>query len=190
MRVDLENGWLIHYSGFLKNDEANSLFDHFMKNTPWEDGAIRIFGKTVPIPRKEAFFSLNGESYGYSGKRLENHRFTPELKELLKKIRSIYHHPYNSVLINLYRDGNDSNGWHADNEKELGKDPVIASVSLGASRSFDLKHNLNGRRLRFELNNGDLLIMGGELQHFWKHQIPKRKMITSPRINLTFRNIV
>jgi len=93
-------------------------------------------------------------------------------------------------LANYYRDGNDSNGWHADNEKELGIDPVIASISLGVERRFDLKHNLTKEKISFHLSNGSLLIMGGSLQHNWKHTLAKAKKIEEGRINLTFRKIV
>ena len=90
----------------------------------------------------------------------------------------------------MYRNGQDSNGWHADDEKELGQNPIIASLSFGATRRFDLKHKLTNERISFELNSGSLLVMGGEMQHFWKHQIPKQKKIDEPRINLTFRKII
>lgn len=97
---------------------------------------------------------------------------------------------FNSVLANLYRDGKDSNGWHADNEKELGKNPIIASLSFGSERRFDLKHQLTKKKISFDLKNGALLIMGGEMQHFWKHQIAKSSKISEQRINLTFRRII
>ena len=97
---------------------------------------------------------------------------------------------FNCVLVNLYRNGQDSNGWHADNEPELGKNPMIASVSLGATRRFDLRHNITKEKISFDLTNGSLLLMKGEIQHFWKHQITKTKKIDAARINLTFRMLI
>ncbi|NCA20626.1 MAG: alpha-ketoglutarate-dependent dioxygenase AlkB, partial [Crocinitomicaceae bacterium] len=125
----------------------------------------------------------------YSGKTLETHPFTEELLELKSLIEEASHQEFNCVLVNLYRDGKDSNGWHSDNETELGKNPAIASLSLGAIRRFDLKHNTTKEKISIELNHGSLLIMKGEMQHFWKHQIAKTTKVSTPRINLTFRYI-
>lgn len=134
------------------------------------------------------------ETYSYSGKKLRVNPFTPELDILKNKILHFLREhgipaEFNSVLANLYRDGRDSNGWHADNEKELGQNPLIASLSLGAERRFDLRHNLTGEKISMPLTSGSLLVMGGELQHFWKHQVAKSTRALAPRINLTFRFI-
>ena len=108
-----------------------------------------------------------------------------------KKLKEFTNEKFTTVLLNLYRDGNDSNGWHADNEKELGKNPVIASISLGASRFFHLKHNTKTyQKLKIELSHGSLLLMEGTTQHFWKHQVAKTAKIVAPRINLTFRKVL
>ena len=115
---------------------------------------------------------------------------TAVLRDLLEKIKQIKNHPFNAVLLNLYRNGKDSNGWHADNEKELGENPVIASISLGQERFFHLKHRtLKEERLKINLKHGSLLIMGGKMQHHWLHQIPKTSKPINKRINLTFRFI-
>ena len=113
---------------------------------------------------------------------------TPVLSAILKKIETYSKHSFNAVLLNLYRDGKDSNGWHADNEKELGKNPVIASISLGQERFFHLKHRtIKEERFKLKLAHGSLLLMSGSLQHHWLHQIPKTTRPLEPRINLTFR---
>ena len=112
------------------------------------------------------------------------------LSEIKKKVEKISESSFNACLANLYRDGKDSNGWHADNEKELGKNPIIASLSFGATRTFKLKHLQTNEKIDIELTTGSLLIMGGEMQHYWKHQIPKTKKFKAPRINLTFRKLI
>jgi alkylated DNA repair dioxygenase AlkB len=190
VRTELEGGWLDYKPDFLNQDEQLSLFNDLLEHSPWKQGQIRIFGKTMNTPRLEAFFAEEGLEYAYSGQQLKVHPFTPQLLSLKSRIEEISGERFNSVLINLYRDGSDSNGWHADNEKELGLNPLIASVSLGVERRFDLRHNNTGQSLQLILRPGSLLIMGGELQHNWKHQIAKSKKITQPRINLTFRKII
>jgi alkylated DNA repair dioxygenase AlkB len=149
-----------------------------------------MFGKQVKVPRLEAYFSLNGENYGYSGQTLINNPFPAYLEDLRQKIESITGIPYNALLINYYRDGQDSNGWHADNEKSLGKNPSIASLSLGAERIFELRHLECNKKIKLKLADGSLLHMHGALQHHWKHQLPKVKDLKEARINLTFRLIL
>lgn len=155
----------------------------------WESGEIKIFGKIYLTPRLEAFYAENGLHYSYSGKKLKTNSFTPDLLEIKNRLEQEFDLDLNSVLANLYRDGKDSNGWHADNEKELGKNPVIVSLSFGLERRFDLKHTMTKEKRSFDLKNGSLLIMGGEMQHFWKHQIAKTKKADGPRVNLTFRKV-
>ena len=114
-------------------------------------------------------------------------------KKDVEKFKLVWHHfsqeKFNCVLVNLYRNGQDSNGWHADNEPELGINPVIASLSLGATRRFNLRHNLSNKKISIDLTNGSLLLMKGEMQHFWKHQLAKSTKVVNGRINLTFRRI-
>lgn len=189
-KIELQDGWIIHFPSFLTEDTSNQLFENLYQTIQWQQGEIVLFGKKYATPRLEAFYADNQKSYGYSGQRLITHEFTRELNEIRQKIALKIDTTFNSVLLNLYRTGNDSNGWHADNEPELGKNPIIASLSLGATRRFDLKHNTTKEQHSFHLNHGSLLIMGGELQHHWKHQIAKTKKVNDPRINLTFRNII
>jgi len=122
---------------------------------------------------------------------LKPHPYPEELKKLNDLLSETTHEKFTHCLANLYRDGNDSMGWHADNEKELGKDPVIASLSIGGPRKFQLKHIKNPQlKHSLFLDHGSLLIMKGKTQEFWKHQLPKSKKITESRINLTFRTII
>lgn len=184
------NGTLLFDEGFLNQEEADLLFKHFEATLPFHQGTITLFGKTHAIPRLEAFFATENKTYSYSGKTLQTHPFTTELLNLKSKIEAISQEQFNCVLVNLYRNGQDSNGWHADNEPELGKNPVIASLSLGATRRFDLRHNLTNEKISFNLTNGSILLMKGEIQHYWKHQIAKTKKIDAARINLTFRMLI
>lgn len=190
MKTNLDGGWIEYLPDFLSAEEQKLFFQLLYQNTPWQQGSIRIFGKLVNTPRLESFYAEDGLNYSYSGQQLKVNEFTQELISLKEKVETVSNEKFNSVLINLYRDGSDSNGWHADNEKELGKNPVIASLSLGAERRFDLRNNINGNKFGIPLTSGSLLIMGGELQHNWKHQIAKSKKVTEPRINLTFRKII
>jgi alkylated DNA repair dioxygenase AlkB len=185
----LRDGWIIYVPNFYAKEIADQLFNLFYQSINWQQGEIKLFGKKYLTPRLEAFYAEENKSYGYSGQRLITSSFTKELKQIKDIIELKLSIQLNSVLINLYRDGNDSNGWHADDEPELGKNPIIASLSLGASRRFDLKHSTTKEKLSLELEPGSLLVMGGELQHYWKHQIAKTKKVNTPRINLTFRHL-
>ena len=175
--------------GFFTEEESQCYFEHLNEQLAFEQQDIVMFGKKIAIPRLESFHSLNGETYGYSGKRLESKPFDQVLSAIKIRIEESFRLLFNSVLVNLYRNENDSNGWHADDEKELGLNPVIASLSLGFTRRFQLKHKESSTTHSLLLGSGDLVIMGGALQHFWKHQVPKEKFICGPRINLTFRFI-
>ena len=189
--IKLPNAHLIYVSNFYKTDEANRIFNHLKEKTLWQEDDITVFGKTYKQPRLTAFYSENNKSYGYSGLQLKTEQFTPLLNDIKLKIQQEFSESFNSVLLNLYRDGNDSNGWHADNEKELGINPVIASISLGAERPFHFKHKIfKEQRHKLLLRHGSLLIMKGEMQHYWLHQIAKTKKQISERINLTYRHIV
>jgi alkylated DNA repair dioxygenase AlkB len=188
--IQLPDATLVFEPHFLPGDEANTLLTSLLQKTPWRQDEIRIFGKTHPQPRLTALFGNNGNSYSYSGITMDPEPFTPELKDLKEKVEQRCGHAFTTCLLNLYRDGNDSNGWHADDEKELGTNPVIASVSLGETRVFHLKHRRQkSLRYRMRLVHGSLLVMRGPMQHHWLHQIPKTRKPVKPRINLTFRSI-
>lgn len=176
---------------FLSLDAADELFMSLRNKTHWQQDDITVFGKTYKQPRLTALYSETDHAYTYSNITMQPKSFTPELTPLKTKIEQISGTTFNSVLLNLYRDGHDSNGWHADNEKELGKNPVIASLTLGAQRVFHFKHRtVPNEKYKIQLEHGSLLIMAGEMQQYWLHCIPKTKKTIGERINLTFRLIL
>lgn len=185
----IENGWFIFVPNYLTTEKANDLFHELYSTLPWKGGEIKIFGKTHAIPRKEVYFSDNQKQYSYSGKTFKIDDWNENVKLLKNQIGIEFKLHLNACLCNLYENGSHSNGWHADNEKELGRNPIIASLSLGETRRFHLKHNDIKKKYSFDLNHGSLLIMGGEIQHFYKHTVPKQLKVDRPRINLTFRKI-
>lgn len=188
--IELSDGDILWVKHFLSPDEANTLMASLLDTIPWRQDSIRIAGKDTPIPRLQAWFGDEGLVYTYSGLTLQPNPWLPELEALKHRIEDYSDTHFNSLLANLYRDENDSVGWHADDEPELGENPVIASLSLGETREFALKHRDHPhQKVRLDLRNGDLLIMKGALQHHWLHQLPKAKTHCDPRINLTFRRI-
>jgi alkylated DNA repair dioxygenase AlkB len=188
-KIELEDTYLLYLPHFLSLTEAEHWFTFLKNKVIFQPGDIKLFGKTYAKPRLEAFYAENELTYSYSGKQMKTEPLFTEIKELKKRVETISNLNFNAVLINLYRNGMDSNGWHADNEKELGKDPCIASLSLGAERIFELKHNQTKKKIKLKLKHGSLLCMMEGSQRFWKHQLPKDKTVDIPRINLTFRKI-
>lgn len=188
--LQLPDSNITYYPNFLDAKRADQLFKVFKNEIPWQQDDIKVFGKTYPQPRLTSLFGTNGKPYSYSNITMQPHEFTPELLEIKKQIEVKTNVIFTTCLLNLYRNGNDSNGWHADNEKELGKRPIIASVTLGQERFFHLKHRTQKElKHKLLLENGSLLLMEGETQHQWLHQIAKTKKPVGERINLTFRVI-
>ena len=188
---ELPDATIKYYPNFLNTKEADLYLEQLTKETPWRNDPITVFGKTYPQPRMTSLHGHTTDSYGYSGIVMQPNPMRKPLLDIEQKLQAFTKETFTTVLLNLYRDGQDSNGWHADNEKELGVNPVIASVSLGASRYFHLKHNsYKSQRLKLELTHGSLLLMEGATQHFWKHQIAKTAKKVGPRINLTFRKVL
>lgn len=188
-KIELEEGKLLYFPQFLTQSESFRYFELFKNTISFQQHELTLFGKKYNTPRLESFHSKENHTYTYSGNKLESKPFTEELNLLCQQIEKATNTQFNCVLMNLYRNGQDSNGWHADNEKELGPNPVIASLSLGASRRFDLKHNQTNETLCIDLHNGDLLWMDERIQNHYKHQIAKTKKVHESRINLTFRFI-
>jgi len=188
--LKLKDADIRYYPNFFNEEESNFYFSQLLHNTKWQQDNITVFGKTYKQPRLTALYASNKNPYSYSNITMHPHVFTKDLLEIKSKIETVIDKNFTSCLLNLYRNGQDSNGWHADNEKELGKNPVIASVSFGANRMFHLKHRINcDLKHKLVLEHGSLLIMKGTTQHFWLHQIPKTKKKVEARINLTYRII-
>lgn len=188
--LDLPDAEIIYYPQFFDKEQADIIFAELVKEIPWQQDEIRVYGKIHPQPRLTALFGNEGKPYSYSNITMQPHPWNSLLQKLKTEIENVADVNFTTVLLNQYRDGKDSNGWHADNEKELGINPVIASLSFGAERMFQLKHNLDkDLKKSIVLQHGSLLIMKGTTQHFWKHQIPKTAKPIGPRINGTFRII-
>jgi alkylated DNA repair dioxygenase AlkB len=184
-------GRLDYAPGFVGAARADALLQSLGENLDWAQRPIMIFGRSVLQPRLTAFHGDDGVGYRYSGKTLAAQPWTVELEGLRQLLFDQLAVKFNCVLCNLYRDGKDSMGWHADNEPELGAAPVIASISLGAERRFQLKSRSDSTlRRELLLEHGSLLVMAGDLQQHWLHQLPKTARVDQPRINLTFRAIV
>lgn len=182
---------IIYYPNFFDVEQSDLLFQELLLKIPWQQDDIKVFGKVHAQPRLTALFGNEGKSYSYSNIKMQPHSWSPLLQNLKLKVEALSTHEFTTVLLNLYRDGKDSNGWHADNEKELGVNPVIASLSFGDERYFHLQHNTDkSQKIKILLEHGSLLVMKGTTQHFWKHHIPKTAKPIGSRINLTFRSIV
>jgi alkylated DNA repair dioxygenase AlkB len=187
IRAIATDGYADYYPNFLEPRASATLFQQLLLLDSFRQNEIVLFGKKIKVPRLEAYYALNGEQYGYSGQQLQAEKLPLFLDELRLEVQERTGYKYNALLINYYRDGQDSNGWHADNEKTLGPNPSIASISLGAERIFELKHLSTGKKKSIILANGSLLHMHGQLQHHYKHQLPKMRAVTGVRLNLTFR---
>lgn len=189
IKLDLPDSDISYFPHFFSSEKASDYFKVLKSETEWQQDTITLYGQSYLQPRLTALYGDNEKHYTYSGITMFPKPFSSTLLEIKSKIEVVSETKYNVVLLNLYRHGNDSIGWHSDDEKELGKDPNIASVSFGAERMFHLKHNKEKISFKIKLENGSLLLMKGATQHFWKHQIPKSKKINQLRINLTFRRI-
>lgn len=178
----------ILYPDFFAPNEADTAFEEILTTTPWEEQHLTMFGKRVREPRLSAWVS-DGVTYTYSRSTRHPTEWTPTLANIRQKCESATAAQFNGVLANFYRDGRDHMGWHADDEPANGPEPVIASVSLGATRRFDFRHNESQKIVSVELTHGSLLVMSGKSQHRWKHRISKTTKVSQPRINLTFRYV-
>ncbi len=188
---NLDEGTVLHlYKHFYESAKADALFNSLLTGIAWAEEDILIFRKWVKAPRLMCWYGDSNAHYQYSGVNHVPFTWTHELLAVKKKVEHQCQCVFNSVLANLYRDGNDSMGCHSDDEKELGINPTIASLSLGDERLFKLQHKKTKQTLNINLSHGDLLVMSGTCQRFWLHSVPKTKALKKPRINLTFRKIV
>ncbi len=184
------DGEAIYYPGDLLPLSNPSWLDILTDSIAWSNDTVKMFGKTLTLNRKSAWYGDPGAAYCYSGIRREPLKWTEELLMIKKLCEEVSNATFNSVLCNYYHDGKDGMGWHCDDERELGKEPIIASVSFGAERIFAFKHRNSKERINIRLEHGSMLIMRGQTQHSWQHALPKSTIVHEPRINLTFRNIL
>src|ERR687883_161976 len=184
------DGTVNYYGKVLSSREADQYFDLLMQNILWENDEVVIFGKHIVTKRKAAWYGDSDYSYTYSNTTKQALAWTKELSYLKQIVEELAGAKFNSCLLNLYHNGNEGMGWHSDDEKSLGKNNTIASLSFGAERKFSFKHKQTKQIVSLVLEHGSLLIMKGVTQSNWLHSLPKSKNITQPRINLTFRTIM
>lgn len=184
------DGSAVLHEQFLDPDFAVRAFDELLRTNAWEEHDIVVFGQRHREPRLSTWHADGGKEYEYSGLLRTPLPLTPLLNDIRSRCESVSGASFNSVLVNLYRDGNDGVGWHTDNEAVNGREPTIASVSLGATRRFDLRHRESKETVKVDLHSGSLLVMSGLSQHCWVHQVAKTKQVVGPRINLTFRRVL
>ncbi len=189
-KISLLNGELAYYPQFFNGAESNHFMQHLQETINWKQESMKMYGKEVLFPRLMAWYGDAAMSYSFSGNIFHPEPWTTGLLQIRDRITPISGQVFNSVLLNLYRNGNDSMGWHSDDEPELGLHPVIASVNFGATRRFQLRYKSeHQRKYELSLQHGSLLVMKGPLQEYWEHQVPKTTKISDGRINLTFRFI-
>ena len=187
---NLPDAEIILYRHFFDLTESNLYFENLLTEVAWEQESILMFGKMTPLPRLTAWYGDPKTSYTYSSLKNEPLPWSEALLEIRQQLSELTDGTFNSVLLNLYRNGSDSVAWHADDEKELGVSPTIASVSFGQTRKFAFKKKDAGTEvLSIDLNHGDVLIMSGETQQNYLHQIPRSAKKMEPRINMTFRSV-
>jgi alkylated DNA repair dioxygenase AlkB len=197
--LSLPDADIVFYPAFLDQQDnvplggktaSHRLLAELTQTIAWRQDWIRLYGRSLPQPRLTAWYGDPGKSYTYSGITMQPAPWIPTLLDLKASVETVSGTQFNSVLLNFYRDGNDSMGWHSDNEPELGENPIIGSLSLGGTRRFMLRHRFEkGLKHELELTSGSFLLMQGTTQHYWQHQVPKTKRPVLPRINLTFRVI-
>ena len=190
-RIELPDADVVLFPTFFSAEQSDMLLESLARRIVWSQEKINLFGRTIDLPRLTAWYGEEGLAYSYSGITHRAIAWTSDLLEIKNSIESTTGTSFNSVLLNRYRNGRDSVSWHSDDERVLGTNPVIASVSLGQARKFQFKHKQNGQlRESVYLAHGSLLLMQGATQHHWLHQIPKTKRPLGERINRTFRKIV
>lgn len=188
--IDLPDAEVHYLPQWVEPDVADQWMHELSQRTPWSQPQIKIYGRSVPVPRLVAWYGDAEARYRYSGLLHEPLPWTPLLAEIRQRVQLQVGQTLNGVLLNFYRDGQDAMGWHSDDERELGEHPLVVSLNLGAARRFDFRRK-GGSRIEhsIELEHGSLLVMSGPTQHHWQHQIARSRKISEPRLNLTFRQI-
>ena len=185
-----KDGMVNYYGKVLASKEADQYFDLLTQNILWENDEVIIFGKHIITKRKTAWYGDSDYSYTYSNTTKQALAWTKELSHLKQIVEEVAETKFNSCLLNLYHNGNEGMGWHSDDEKSLGKNNTIASLSFGAERKFLFKHKQTEQIVSLVLEHGSLIVMKGATQGNWLHSLPKSKNIIQSRINLTFRTII
>jgi alkylated DNA repair dioxygenase AlkB len=188
---EVADGEVLLYERFFSQFESDRFYETLRKQVLWQQDTIKVYGKSHPLPRLTAWYGDSGKGYTYSGIPMRPHPWSRDLLSIKEKLESKAGVSFSSVLLNLYRTGQDSVSWHRDDEPELGRNPIIGSVSFGETRTFQLRHltRKDLPRVDIPLTHGSFLLMRGPTQHHWEHQIPKTSRSIKPRINLTFRVI-
>lgn len=190
-RIQAPDADLFFIPNWLEKNQASDFLSHLQTSIPWTQPVYNFYGKDVPMPRQVAWMGDSEALYSYSGLHHEPLEWEPSIQTIREKIQALTQSPINSVLLNRYRDNRDSVAWHSDNEAELGDQPCIVSLSIGATRTFALKPKSGDTKsIKLPLTHGSLLIMAGSTQQKWLHQVPKTTVACGERINCTFRNIV
>ena len=181
-----------YIENFFDFDQSQLYMKHLTNDIKWKREKIRMWGKEIVTKKRIAWYADEGKSYTYSGSTFYPVQWNEVLLEIKKRVEQHIRFQFNSVLLNEYKSGEVGMGWHSDDEKELGIDPIIASLSFGANRDFIFKHKTDKsfEKIKIHLKSGSLLIMSGSTQHYWKHSLPKRLKVRDPRVNLTFRKIL
>ncbi|WP_448569668.1 alpha-ketoglutarate-dependent dioxygenase AlkB family protein [Thalassotalea ganghwensis] len=190
IKVAVKEANIEYFPHYIPSAESDDYLTLLQQEIAWRQDQLQMFGKMVNIPRLQAWYADQDLSYQYSNLTLNPEPWIPVLVDLRHKVSQFCQHAFNSVLINYYRDHQDSVGWHSDDEPELGSDPIIASLSFGATRDFSLKHKSSGERVKIALQSGSLLVMRDKSQLNYQHALPKSRIQKGPRINLTFRQIM
>ena len=185
-----QDGSVLYYEKIIADEEVIELYESLLNNIQWENERVIMFGKEIITKRKVAFYSDPSISYRYASKTKIGLPWTSTLIIIKNRVESITKESYNACLLNLYHNGEESMGWHSDNEKEIIANSSIASLSLGAKRKFSFKHKISKETVSIELENGSLLEMKGSVQAHWWHALIKSKKVTDARINLTFRQML
>ena len=188
--IELPQAELLYLPHWVDGLTADRWLQALIAETPWTQPQVRIYGRSFAVPRLVAWYGDAQADYRYSGLVHEPLPWTPLLAELRQRVEQQVGESLNGVLLNLYRDGQDAMGWHSDDEPELGPEPLVVSLNLGATRRFDLRRTGSSRIAHsLDLEHGSLLVMSGPTQHHWQHQIARTRKVLTPRLNLTFRQI-
>ncbi len=184
------NGVVNYYGPIFSGEDSDRIFEGLFKEILWKNDEAFIFGKHYVTARKVAWYGDSGFHYSYSGATKFALDWTDELLKLKEIVEEKTGDDFNSCLLNLYHTGDEGMAWHSDDEKSLGRNSSIASLSFGAERPFRFKHKQTAEVIPVMLDSGSLLVMKGETQTHWRHRLPKTKKVKTPRINLTFRKMI